>query len=103
MKLSDLISLLKTIGIPVVYGSFQPAQETYPPFIQVSFDESNNFKADDVVYKKNDRYLIDLVTDKKDVELEEKTELLFFENNIAWDSDETFIPSELIYQHTYYI
>ncbi len=101
VKLNELITILKKLKIPVAYGRFTESVD--PPFILVNFQNSNNFTADNYVYKKQENYTVDLVTDKKDVNLEEKLEALFEENKIIWNAFEAYIETERIFQHTYEI
>lgn len=102
---ATLYTLLKTLNIPVAYDHFVVTNEVTvsPPFILYRADDSNNFKAEDKVYMKNYKYIIDLVTDKKDVTKETAMETLLNSNNIPWDKTEDYIDTEKIYQIRYFI
>ena len=105
MDEKNLYELLLTLNIPVAYDHFiETAGRTVsPPFILYRNDASDQFKADDQVYLKTKRYLVDLVTDNKDTELEEAIEEIFQNQHIPWDKTEIYVDSERIYQITYSI
>lgn len=95
MKHKDLFNLLKKIGIPVAYDHFDDNKIMRPPFMAYREQSPDNFNADNKTYISLPNYEIELVTSKKDVELEEKISDLLTENNIpyekpdgVWDNDE---------------
>lgn len=102
---ATLYTLLKTLNIPVAYDHFVVTNEitVSPPFVLYRNDDSNNFKAEDKVYLKNNKYIIDLVTETKDTAKETTLETLLDNNNIPWDKAEDYIESEKIYQIRYFI
>lgn len=101
MTNKEIFELLKTLGMLVAYDHFDRKVE--PPFIIYRDDTPETFKADDKVYKKINSYIIDLITDKKDVELEETLETLLNDNCIPYDKTSDFIDDEKIYQIEYTI
>ena len=105
MNEKNLYELLLTLNIPVAYDHFIEADRrtVSPPFILYRNDASDQFKADDQIYIKTRRYLVDLVTDIKNAELEEALEEIFQSNHIPWDKTEVYIDSERIFQITYSI
>lgn len=100
-----LYELLKSLNIPVAYDHFvlSDATKVEPPFILYRNADSAQFKADDQVYFKTKQFQVDLVTDYKDIDLENMLEELFAGNHIPWDKSEVYIDSERVYQVTYYI
>lgn len=105
MDEKSLYELLKSLNIPVAYNHFvlSDAERIEPPFILYRNMDSEQFKADDQVYFKTKQYMVDLVTDYKDIDLENMLEEVFAENHISWDKTEVYIDSERIYQANYYI
>lgn len=99
MTLENLYSILKATGYPVAYSHFK--NKVTIPFITYITDNSNNFFADDEVYKKCDDVRIELYTDKKDLEAEQKLENLLNENNIPYESEQVWIESEKLFQKKY--
>jgi hypothetical protein len=104
MTLLELINLLKTTGYPVAYSHFENTEETpvpSPPFICYVIPGTENLKADNKVYHKISDIDIELYTDYKDFEAERKIESVLDENEIPYDSFETYIESEKLFQKTY--
>jgi len=99
MTLAELKKILDATGYPVAYSHFSSKQQ--PPFICYLEDNSSNFSADNKVYHKGKDIFIELYTSKKDLVAEKKLEDLLDENEIPYDSDETYIESEKIFQKIY--
>lgn len=105
MEESNLFLILKSIGIPVAYDHFinTNLENIAPPFILYRNDDASHFKADDQVFFMNKEYIVELVTDKKDINLEQTLESVLATNYLPFDKTETYIESEDIYQVTYFI
>lgn len=101
MTEKELFDLLKTKFDRVAYDHFDKKVE--PPFVIYEFAQYSVFRADNRNYFNENRFRVYLVTDRKDPALESIIEALFTENDIAFDKDEEFIPSERIYQIEYSI
>lgn len=101
MTQTKLLSLLESIGLPVTYHHFKNPPK--PPYIVYLFSTSDNFGADNKVYSKTNNYLIELYSDKKDLESEQLLENVFDENDIFYDKTEEYIESEKLYQVIYEI
>lgn len=104
MTLNDIYTILKATGYPVAYSHFiktDKAPLPSPPYICYLSAYSSNFKADNKVYTKVDNLQIELYTAKKDLIAEKKIEDLLEKNEIAWESTETFIESEQLFQKIY--
>ena len=104
MTLNDIYTILKATGYPVAYSHFiktDKASLRNPPYICYLSAYSSNFKADNKVYTKVDNLQIELYTAKKDLIAEKKIEDLLEKNEIAWESTETFIESEQLFQKNY--
>ena len=106
MNEQSMYTLLTSTGLQVAYDHFIETNETplpTPPFILYRADDPSNFKADDTVYLKDYKYIIDLVTEKKDVAKETQIETLLTNANIPWDKAEDYIETEKIFQIRYFI
>lgn len=100
MEHKKLKKLLKQIKIPVAYDHF--IDEVEPPFMAYREKATDNFKADNKVYLFFNAFEIELVTTKKDVELENKISNLLTENEIPYEkTDEIWDNNEKIY-HIFY-
>lgn len=92
--------ILEQLEIPVAYDHFNTA--TQPPFIVYRRYSQNNFGADNKVYKVINNYYVYLVTQYKDIELEDKLQQLFDENEIYFNAiSEDYISEENTYQIIY--
>ena len=97
--LNEIKEILKKSGLPVVYHSF-PENEAPPlPYICYLIPGSNNFAADGQVYFKVDRVQVELYTQLKQPEVEEKVEEAL--SSFYWEKTEEYIDSEKCYQIIY--
>ncbi len=103
MTEKEIYDLLKTLNMPVAYNHFLATDNVIPPFITYSNADTDYLRANDINYYEIPEYIIDLATDKKDIEKEQLVENLLNANNIIFDKTETYISSEKIYQIRYFI
>ena len=97
-----IFDLLNTLNIPVAYDHFEGNKDINPPFVVYRETSSNTFKADSITYYRPYDFEIELVTDKKDVLLQQQLEELLTTNKIPYDlNDEVWDDDEKIY-HNYY-
>jgi hypothetical protein len=103
-NLVDVRAILEASGFPVAYHSFVESQNSplpKPPFIVYLVTNSPNFKADNKVLKRIDNIQIELYTDRKDLDAEAKVELALDEADLPYDSTESFIEAEQLFQKIY--
>ena len=99
-----IYDLLKTLNIPVAYDHFSSGKTKVPPFIAYREITPETFKADSITYYRPYEFEIELVTEKKDIALEQTIEDLLTTNNIPYDkSDEVWDEEEKIYHNFYEI
>lgn len=104
MKHKELFDLLKTAGIPVAYNHFESNKNITPPFMVYREISPNTFKADGITYYRPYEYEIELITEKKDVVLQETIEKLLTDNSIPYDLEaEVWDEDEKIYHNFYEI
>lgn len=97
-----IYELLKTLNIPVAYDHFVTNKGINPPFIVYREINAETFKADGITYYRPHNFEIELVTEKKDVTLQNNLEDLLTTNKIPYDvNDEVWDDEEKIY-HNYY-
>lgn len=102
MTHKQIFDLLKTLNIPVAYDHFDTNKNINPPFLAYREISADTFKADGVTYYRPYEFEIELVTEKKDVALQQTIEGLLTNNNIPYDVyDEVWDEDEKIY-HNYY-
>ena len=97
-----LFELLKTLNIPVAYDHFVSNKDIPIPFVVYRETNTDTFKADDKTYYRPYNFEIELITEKKEVAIQETIEKLLTDNNIPYDiADEVWDDDEKIY-HNYY-
>lgn len=101
MESKEIEEMLNGIGIEYRYHHFEEEEAVNPPFICWLTPGSNNFAADGKVFFKVDKLDIELYTDNKNMELEEKIENVLEEHGIFWEKTETWIESEAMYEVLY--
>ena len=73
------------------------------PYIVYYVDEDIGFYADDTVYYEGYAVTIEVYTDQKDLQLEEKVKELLNSNELTYESYESFLDSENMYLKAYEI
>jgi len=101
MTKAGVPQMLKEIGLPFAYDHFAEGEAVNPPFLIYLYPRANNFAADGVAYYKKDRLQIELYTDKKDIDLEEKVEAVLDGYGIFYIKSEEWISSEKMYEVLY--
>ncbi len=101
MELKELVKIFQNLNIPIAYHHFTTAQK--PPYLVYKVTSTNNFIADNKVYKKIRKVDLELYTESKNEELEEKLEAILCENEMAFVMFEAYIESENVYQVIYEI
>jgi hypothetical protein len=99
MTLAELYTALKATGYPVAYSHFSASPTI--PFITYLVAYSSNLIADNKVHHKVDNVNIELYTNKKDLAAELKLETVLDSNEIPYQTTETFIESEGLFQKIY--
>ena len=106
MELSELARLLKSIdgfADKVVYRAWQEGKAPPLPFICYLETGSDNIAADNIAYAKIKRVDIELYTDFKSPDTEALIETALDSAGMYWDSLETYIDDEKMYQKIYEI
>lgn len=104
MTLAELKKLLDATGYPVAYSHFKSSPNRpipEPPYVTYLVTYSSNFHADNKVHRQIQNVDIELYTDKKDLQAESFVESILDANEIPYDTTETFIDSENLFQKIY--
>jgi len=97
----ELFTLLKTTLYPVSYHHF--TTPPIPPYIVYLRAFDNNISSDFKVHGKFKFYQVELYTKLKDLVAEQKVEAILNEINAEYDTIETYIDTESLYQIIYSI
>lgn len=101
MTLAELKTILSGSGFPVRYSHFDKKDAPPPPYITYIDVFSSNFGADNRTYHKISNIQIELYTKKKDLSAEAALEQVLNEAELFFDTTETYIDSEKVYQKIY--
>jgi hypothetical protein len=101
MMLEEFTKLMEKTGIPSAYDHFAEGESPDPPFLCYLLPGSDNFAADGKVYFKICNVRIELYTDRKDPEAEEKVEMVLNDAGIFYNKTEVWIESEKLYEVLY--
>ena len=101
MTHEDVMQMLAETEIPFAYDHFAEGESPDSPFIYFLFPGSENFAADNVVYMEFSNLSIELYTDEKDPELEDRVEAVLNAHELFWNKSEVWIESEKLYEVLY--
>jgi len=101
MTKEQVVSMIRSMNIPFAYDHFAEGESVNPPFLVYLYPGSDNFAADGTVYYKRDKLHIELYTDKKDDDLEDRIESIINRCGLYYNKSETWIPSEKLYEVLY--
>lgn len=101
MTQEQVLEIVKEMGLPCAYDHFAEGQSPEPPFLAFLYPESRNFAADGVAYFKKNRLHIELYTEFKSAELEERVEAVLDRHGIFYTKSEVWIESERLFEVLY--
>lgn len=101
MTTQEIAAMVAEISVPYAYRQFTKATAQPPPFVCFYLDGSDNFAADDRVYKHVETLIVELYTDTKDFALEERIEEIFDAHELPWERQEFYIGSEQLHETIY--
>lgn len=101
MNLMEFKAELEKLEIPIQYRAFESGQAPKLPYLIFYENDSDNVFADNVNWYDVLNVVCELYADEKDIELETKLQKLFYDNEIQYNSTETFIDSENMYLKAY--
>lgn len=104
MTLIELRQILDLTGFPVAYSHWTATATNpvpNPPYICYLVAGSPNMMADNMAFQKITDVNIELYTTKKDLAAEAALEKVLDDHKIPYESSETFIDSEKLFQKFY--
>ena len=99
MKIEELRKKLLTIGVPAMYRRFSSPQQ--PPYIVYYVNNESQYGSDDMNLLAEREIIIELYTDKKDLEIESRIDKLF--ENYSFVKYENYIDSERLFETAYHV
>ena len=101
MTHNEIVEMLEETNLPIAYDHFAEGESPDPPFICFLFPGSDNFSADGKVYLKIRNVNVELYTDLKDPELDERLETVLDRHGIFYQKSEVWIEEEKLYEVLY--
>lgn len=101
MTAENVTKMLEEMKLPFAYHHFAEGESPDPPFLVYLYPGADNFAADGVTYFKVNKLHIELYTDYKDIDLEEKVEAVLIGHGLFYDKSEVWISSEKLYEVLY--
>lgn len=101
MTSKEIAQMVAEIGLPYAYYQFPDSTEQPTPFICFYLESNDDVYADDKNYTNIAELTIELYTDNKSYELEEKVESVLREHEMSWIKSEAYIPSEHMFEEIY--
>lgn len=101
MLISEIKDILAETGLPVTY--YQWPEQGVPdlPYLVWFLPASDNFAADDKVYKRVEELIVELYANPRDFVAEAAVEAVLEDYQFVWDKQSTYIDSEQMYETIY--
>lgn len=101
MTYDEINEMMQGIGLPFAYHHFAEGESPEPPFTIFLSPGENTFGADNLMYFSFKQLNIELYTDEKSPETEERVEEVLLQHNLYYTKSETWIESEKLYEVLY--
>ena len=93
--------MIESLDIPYAYYQFPEGTAQPTPFICFYYSNQDGVDADNINYVRVVRLVIELYTDNKRFDLEDKIHNLLTKNEIAYQQYESYIDTEQMLLNTY--
>ena len=94
MLITDIKTMLAETDLPATYYSWPEKQAPQLPYLVWYLPSSDNFAADDKVYKHIETLNVELYTEAKDFATEQAVEAVLDAHGMVWERQESFIDEE---------
>ena len=101
MTYEEINEMMQEIGLPYAYHHFAEGESPNPPFSIFLSPGEHTFGADDLMYISFKKLDIEIYTDEKSPETEERVEEILHQHNIYFAKTELWIESERLYEVLY--
>lgn len=101
MSYEEINEMMLEMGLPFAYHHFAEGESPKPPFLIFLSPGENTFGADNLMYHSFKKLDIELYTDEKSPETEERVEEVLLRHNIYYTKTEVWIESEGLYEMLY--
>lgn len=101
MTYEEINEMMQEIGLPFAYHHFAEGESPNPPFLLFLSPGEHTFSADNLMYHSFKQLDIELYTDEKSPETEERVEDILRQHYIFYNKSEVWIESEKLYEVLY--
>lgn len=101
MTYKEVADIIDSFGITTAYDHFDKIEDVKPPYICYYYLGDNDLYADNLNFQPIRAFNIDLYTDHKDFNLENRIEAELKLQNLSYSKDEEYIEEEKMYVITY--
>lgn len=101
MSYEEINEMMQEMGLPFAYHHFAEGERPKLPFLIFLSPGENTFSADNSMYYSFKQLDIELYTDEKAPETEERVEEILKQHHIFYNKTEVWIESEKLYEVLY--
>ena len=101
MSYEEINEMMQEIGLPFAYHHFAEGESPDPPFALFLSPGEDTFSADNLMYHSFKELHIELYTDEKSPDTEQRVEEVLTQHNIYYTKSEVWIESEKLYEVLY--
>ncbi len=101
MTYEEINEMMQEIRLPFAYHHFAGGESPEPPFTLFLPPGEDTFSADNLMYVSFKRLHIELYTDEKSPDTEQRVEEVLLRYNIYYTKSEVWIESEKLYEVLY--
>ena len=101
MTYEEIHEMMQEMDCPFSYHHFAEGENPAPPFLLFLSPGEHTFSADNLMYYSFKQLDIELYTDKKSPEVEERVEEILRQHHIFYNKTEAWIESERLYEVLY--
>ena len=101
MTYEEITAMMQEIGLPCAYHHFAEGESPPPPFVVYLSPGEHTFHADNINYYSWKQLDVELYTDTKDPDAEQRVEDVLTAHGISYVKSEAWIESERLYEVLY--
>ena len=99
MTIQELRIALETLELPIAYYAFSEGVKTPLPYLIYYVEDENNFKADNSNYFETSNVIVELYTEEKDIELENRLKEIL--KDYEYEASYDYISEERMYMASF--
>ena len=101
MSYEEINEMMQEIGLPFAYHHFAEGESPDPPFALFLSPGEDTFSADNLMYHSFKELHIELYTDEKSPDTEQRVEEVLLQHSVYYTKSEVWIESEKLYEVLY--